>query len=164
MKSRYIYFLLWVGAIASISFFALKLHEYYQSHSNFAYNGLPYSSNQQQLQKEFRYKSKLDIRNISYYENLFKGKNLFKILGKKKAPLPQKKTEAKVDLEKELSKFELLGIVSSGGKSQALIRNMESGKTFYCTGNEKLNGFIIKEVLDNKVILKRGDWIAELKL
>ncbi len=164
MKSRYLYFLLSVGVIVSISFFALKLHKYYQAHSNFAYNGLSYSSNQQQLQKEFRYKPKLDIRNISYYENLFKRKNLFKILGKKKAPLPQKETETKVDLEKELSKFELLGIVSSGGKSRALIKNIESGKTFYCTGGEKLDGFTIEDVLDNKVILKQGDWIAELKL
>ncbi len=164
MKSRYLYFLLSIGVIISISFFALKLHKYYQTNSNFTYNRLSYSSNQQQLQKEFRYKPKLDIKNVSHYENLFKGKNLFKILGKKETPLPQKKTEVKVDLEKELSKFELLGIISSGGKSQALIKNIESGKTFYCTGNEKLNGFVIKEVLDNKVILKQGDWIAELRL
>lgn len=164
MKSRYLYFLLSVGIVVSVSFFALKLHKYYHAHSNPVYNGSPYSSSRWQLQREFRSKPKLDIRNISYYENLFKGKNLFKILSKKKTPLPQKKTEPKVDLEKELSKFELLGIVSSSGKSKALIKNTKSGKTFYCTGGEKIDGFVIKEVLDNKVILEQGDQIAELRL
>lgn len=162
MKSKWLYFLLVVGVILSILFLALKLHEYYQTNSDSTYNKLSYSSSQ--LQKEFRYKPKLDIKNVSYYEKLFKSKNLFKVLGKKKAPLPQKKIEVEIDLEKELSKFELLGIVSSGGRSQALIKNMESGKTFYCSGGERLNGFVVKEVLADKVILKQGEWIAELRL
>ena len=163
-KSRWLYFFLVAGIVLSIAFFVLRLQKYYRVQAGFVSNRLPSASNRQLSQKEIRYKPKSDSKNISHYEKLFKKKNLFKVLGKAKAPLPKKETKTNITLQQELAKFELLGIVSSAGKSQALIKNIESGKTFYCTGGERLNGFIIKEVLDDKVILGQEDWTSELRL
>jgi type II secretory pathway component PulC len=151
-----------MGVFLSVLFFALKLHEYYQKNSELSLNRLPRLS--KPLLKEISNEPRLNIKNITYYENLFRSKKLFKILGKERTLSLQKKEESHQDLEKELSKFELLGIVSSGGKSQALIKDKESDRTYYLSGGEKVDGFIIKEVLSDKVIFKRGDWIAELRL
>ncbi len=162
MKSKWLYFILLAGVILSALLFTLKLNKYYRKDSEFVYIELPHSSNS--LQREYKYKPKLNLKNISYYENLFKSRNLFKVLAKEKELLPKKEAELQIDLEEEISNFELLGVASSGGKSQAIIKNKESGKIFYCRGGEKIDSFIVKEVLSDRIIFKRGENAAELRL
>jgi len=164
MKSKKLYFLLASGVILSGLFFASKLYEYHQIRFNDSHDKSFYLSRKSSFRKEFKFKPKIDVKNSSYYENLFNKKNIFKALAVKQALAPVQKIKSEKNLEQEFSMFELLGVVSSGGKSQALIENVNSGKTFYCVGGERLNGFVVKEVLDNKVILEQGDRTFELRL
>lgn len=162
MKIKWLYFLLLTGVVVSAAFFALILYKYYQRDSVIVSDEISYLS--EQLQEDFRPNLASNIKSLSFYENLFKSKKIFKVLGKEETSFQQRGVELQISLEKEFSKFELLGIVSSGGRSQALIKDNTSGRTFYCSGGEKIDGFIVKEVLSDKVILERGEWAAELRI
>lgn len=162
MKSKVSYFLLAVGLILSILFFSLKCHKYFQRNTEAELVQTEYV--QSLLKEDVGPGWQREIKDISYYENLFKSKDIFKFLLKEKNSLQQDKPGTEVDLYEAVSKFELLGIVSAEGRSQALIRNIENGRTFYCTGGEKVNGFVVVEVLADKVILEQEGKRVELKL
>lgn len=161
MKNRGIYLLLFLAVILGGSFFILNLRNYWRGSTEFTGGGKSFLS--ERAREEFKDTVKVSVKDGEYYINLFRDKNLFKVLGKEKSPFVVEE-EAVLDAGKELTKFELLGIVSSGGTSKALIKDAVSGKTFYGAVGEKLDGFAIKEIMPDKIILEREGKTFELKL
>ena len=60
--------------------------------------------------------------------------------------------------------LQLLGIVSGAQGPQAIVMDSKTGESFYCSGGENINGFTVKSVLENKVILERDGESIEIKL
>ncbi len=60
--------------------------------------------------------------------------------------------------------LQLMGIVSGAQGPQAIIMDSKTGKSFYCSGGEKINGFTVKHVLENKVILEKDEGSIEIRL
>jgi len=60
--------------------------------------------------------------------------------------------------------MQLLGIVSGAQGPQAIIMDPGTGKSFYCSGGEKINGFTVKNILENKVILEIDGVLKEIRL
>lgn len=160
MKNRSSYILIFLALILSSLFFVLKLRSYLHGGNGFSVEERFFPS--EDVQKEVRDMTKAEVKSKEYYVNLFGTKNLFRVLAKEKSSFSVE--EAMVDSEMELARFELLGIVSSGGAAKALIKDTRSGKTFYGAVGEKLATFAIKEIMSNKIILEREGEIFELKL
>lgn len=161
VKIKGVYFILITGVILSGLLFGLKLRSYYQAESEYSYTTMLYSGKpSEERQKE---NSGMD-KSKSYYINLLQRKNFFKILGRQTAPRKEEKAEPQIDIDQEISKFELLGIVSIEGESQALIKNKRTGETFRCIKGQKINGFLIMDILLDKIIFKFREQVAELRL
>jgi hypothetical protein len=62
------------------------------------------------------------------------------------------------------SELELLGIVTGAKGPQAIINNIKSDRSYYCYGQENIEGFLIEKVLNDRVILKKGEEKFELRL
>ena len=50
--------------------------------------------------------------------------------------------------------FQLLGLISAGEKTAAMIRDLSEKKDYYCLGGEKIGSYIVKEILKDRVILE----------
>ncbi|MFH1857124.1 MAG: hypothetical protein ABH836_07910 [Candidatus Omnitrophota bacterium] len=163
MKSKGIYFVLFILIAAGIAFFALNIYRYYRGDTADKRERLLVP--EEWTQKKLEYKIKVPEKKLDYYLNIFKGKELFKTIVKEKIPVAEKsENDVLMDLRKELSKYELVGVISSDGVSKALIKDTQTGKTFYCSGGENMDGFLVKDVLPNKVILEKEGRTLELGL
>lgn len=60
------------------------------------------------------------------------------------------------------AEFELLGLVSMGEKTAAMIRDTVEGKDYYCLGGEQIGKFKVKLILKDKVILESKNQTLEL--
>lgn len=60
--------------------------------------------------------------------------------------------------------LQLMGIVSGAQGPQAILMDPKTGKSFYCSGGEKINGFTVINVMENKVILEIDGQSKEIKL
>jgi len=58
--------------------------------------------------------------------------------------------------------FELLGLVSVGDKTAAMIRDVHENKDYYCLGGEQIGAFKVKHILKDKVILQSESQTLEL--
>jgi len=58
----------------------------------------------------------------------------------------------------------IVGIVSGPQGPQAIVGNEKTGQSFYCSGGENLNGFLVKEVLSDRIILEKDDQTFEMRL
>ncbi|MBU1088123.1 MAG: hypothetical protein KKD05_11490 [Candidatus Omnitrophica bacterium] len=99
-----------------------------------------------------------------YYERILTRRKLFitqsGINSGQKKDLAVKTEQADLSL----GQLQLLGIVSGAQGPQAIISNVTNDRSFYCYGNENVEGFIVKEVKSDRVILKKDDEIFELRL
>ena len=60
--------------------------------------------------------------------------------------------------------MQLLGIVTGAQGPQAIIIDPKSGQSIYCSGGEMINGFTVRKILENKVILEIDGELKELRL
>ena len=60
--------------------------------------------------------------------------------------------------------MQLLGIISGAQGPQAIIMDPKTGKSFYCSGGEIINGFTVKNISENKVVLEIDGESKELRL
>jgi len=60
--------------------------------------------------------------------------------------------------------LQLMGIVSGAQGPQAILMDTKTSKSFYCLVGEKINGFTVKDVLENKVILEKDGELIEIRL
>ena len=65
-------------------------------------------------------------------------------------------------LQQEEVGIELLGLVSVGDKTAAMIRDIREKKNYSCVGGEEIAGFKVKQVLKDKVILESEGKMLEL--
>lgn len=105
---------------------------------------------------------KLVKKSVKYYERILGRRALFVA----QTGITNKKNEAAVMLDSTASsaELELQGIISGPLGPQAIISNIQTGQSFYCSGGEAIDGFKVKEVLTNKVVLERDGEIFEMKL
>ncbi|MCP4649846.1 MAG: hypothetical protein GY853_07200 [PVC group bacterium] len=98
---------------------------------------------------------------MDYYERILSRKRLFVAQpGVKRI----KKTGLSMSLDVLLDELQLQGIVSGPQGPQAIIFNAKTNRSHYCQGGETIGGFIVKEVLPDKVVLDRDNEEVELKL
>ena len=104
----------------------------------------------------------LTKKSSKYYQRILGRRELFVAQpgtkNKKTAPA------ASFEDSSSSSDLQLLGIISGVSGPQAIIADSKSGKSFYCSGGEKINDFTVIEVLESKVILERDEEKVELKL
>ncbi len=103
-------------------------------------------------------------KSIKYYERILTRRKLF--IAQAGIRLPKKKDSALRASQSELglSQLQLLGVVSGAKGPQAIISNLTNDRSFYCYGGEDIEGFIVKEVKSNRVILEKNDETFELRL
>ena len=89
-----------------------------------------------------------------FQESIFKRGSMF--TGSLSQPLLEHK------LQQEEVGIELLGLVSVGDKTAAMIRDIREKKNYYCVGGEEIGGFKVKQVLKDKVILESEGKMLEL--
>lgn len=97
-----------------------------------------------------------ETKPFSYYEDIFRDRDLFKISLTKNTKI--------IKPEYRLADFKLLGVILFQDKRQVLIKDMRSNYTFKCQVGDVIGEFTVKEVLLNKIILKIDDEFFELKL
>lgn len=107
---------------------------------------------------------KIVKKSIKYYERILARRKLFAA----QAGLKKSKTRIEFSLPDELgtqiSDLQLQGIVTGARGPQAVISNIKTDQSYYCYLGERLDGFIIKEILSNKVIIEKAEETFELRL
>lgn len=99
-----------------------------------------------------------------YYERILGRRQLFVAHAKMKTNTAREDFDSQILVQDLLSDFQLMGIVSGASGLQAIIMNLKTGQSFYCSGGEKLSGFKIKEVLENKIRIEINGKIEEILL
>ncbi|MFC1658451.1 hypothetical protein ACFL1D_03575 [Candidatus Omnitrophota bacterium] len=92
------------------------------------------------------------VKNLpAFQEAAFRQRSLFGSLLEKQPQEPE-------------AGFALLGIISSGEKKAAMIRDIRENKDYSCMGGENIAGFTVKEIGKDSVILESPEEKLELKL
>jgi type II secretory pathway component PulC len=94
---------------------------------------------------------------FSTYEAIFSSRKLFF------SSLVETTTEKKPEVSSSL-KFSLIGVVSSRGKYQALIRNTANNRDYYCFQGDVIEGMEVKEIYQDRVVLEAEGKVWELRL
>ncbi len=107
---------------------------------------------------------KLSKKSSKYYQRILGRRELFVA----QPGLRVKKVLGRTDLDRgerlRGADLQLLGIVSGAQGPQAILVDSKTGRSFYCSGGEKINDFTVKAVFENKVILERDEELIEIKL
>ncbi|MFH1459226.1 MAG: type II secretion system protein N [Candidatus Omnitrophota bacterium] len=99
---------------------------------------------------------------IQYYERILSRRRLFLGQGLSETNKPASINTEQFNLR--FSDLQLLGVVSGAKGPQAIINDAKTDQSYYCSGNEEVGGFYVKEVLPNKVILELNGEKLELRL
>ena len=104
----------------------------------------------------------LSKKSSKYYERILSRRELFAAQTglKVQKPEPGHQTQDAAAGED----LQLLGIVTGAQGPQAIIMNTKSGQSYYCSGGEEINGFTVKSILENKVILENDGEMKEIRL
>ena len=146
MMINKINFLLTVSVIILVVFLCINLLSAQQS---FAFNYRDIKNKSELIDPVM----KLDEIPV-FQESIFKRGSVF--TGSLSQPLLEHK------LQQEEVGIELLGLVSVGDKTAAMIRDIREKKNYYCVGGEEIAGFKVKQVLKDKVILESEGKMLEL--
>ena len=105
----------------------------------------------------------LSKKSSKYYERILGRRELFAAQSGLRV---KKNTSANSDVAPQAvaEEMQLLGIVSGAQGPQAIIMDPKTGQSFYCSGGEIINGFTVRNILENKVVLEIDGESKELRL
>ena len=106
---------------------------------------------------------KFSKKSAKYYQRILGRRQIFAA----QPSMGIKKNSISLLGEKGLARnidFKLLGIISGAQGPQAILVDPKTGKSFYCSGGEIINGFTVKDVMETKVILQNADQNIEIRL
>lgn len=108
--------------------------------------------------------SKLSKKSPKYYQRILGRRSLFVA----QPGLMDKKIDSQATVFPEgrtnLFDLQIVGIISGPQGLQAIISNEKTGQSFYCWGGENVDGFIVKQVFADKIILEKDDQLFEMRL
>jgi len=99
---------------------------------------------------------------IQFYERILSRRRLF--VGQGVSRRAKSAHVGTTQFSSRISDFQLLGVISGAKGPQAIINDSKINQVYYCSSDEEVGGFYVKEVLPNKVILELNGEKMELRL